>query len=133
MYKVKVAQSCPTLCDLMDYTVHRILQARILEWVTFPSSRGSSQPRDRTQVSRFAGRFFTVSAIRTRYHFFALITELGTHLLPYVHWLTGWIPFISDASDKKLKIHKDLDRLQQLAEVKEMNLNEVSVKINTEL
>ena len=65
--------------------------------------------------------------------FFALITELGTHLLPYIHWLTGWIPFISDASDKKLKIHKDLDRLQQLAEVKEMNLNEVSVKINTEL
>ena len=35
----------------MDYTVHVILQARILEWVTFPFSRGSSQPRDRTQVS----------------------------------------------------------------------------------
>ena len=41
--KVKVAQSCPTLCDLMDYTVHRILQPRILEWVAFPFSRGSSQ------------------------------------------------------------------------------------------
>ena len=41
--KVKVAQSCPTLCDLMDYTVHGILQARILEWVAFPFSRGSSQ------------------------------------------------------------------------------------------
>ena len=37
--KVKVAQSCPTLCDPMDYTVHGILQARILEWVTFPFSR----------------------------------------------------------------------------------------------
>ena len=49
--KVKVAQSCPTLCDLMDYTVHGILQGRILEWVAFPFSRGSSQPRDRTQVS----------------------------------------------------------------------------------
>ena len=36
-WKVKVSQSCPTLCDPMDYTVHRILQARILEWVTFPS------------------------------------------------------------------------------------------------
>ena len=44
--KVKVAQSCPTLCDPMDCTVHGILQARILEWVAFPFSRGSSQPRD---------------------------------------------------------------------------------------
>ena len=52
---VKVAQSCPTLCDPMDYTVHGILQARILEWVAFPFSRGSSQPRDRTQVSHIAG------------------------------------------------------------------------------
>ena len=39
-----------TLCHPMDYTVHGILQARILEWVAFPFSRGSSQPRDRTQV-----------------------------------------------------------------------------------
>ena len=44
--KVKVAQSCLTLCDPMDYTAHGILQARILEWVAFPFSRGSSQPRD---------------------------------------------------------------------------------------
>ena len=43
----------------MDYTVHGILQATILEWVAFPVSRGSSQPRDRTQVSHLAGRFFT--------------------------------------------------------------------------
>ena len=43
---LKVAQSCLTLCDPMDYTVHGILQARILEWVAFPFSRGSSQPRD---------------------------------------------------------------------------------------
>ena len=41
--KVKVAQLCLTLCDAMDYRVHGILQARILEWVTFPFSRGSSQ------------------------------------------------------------------------------------------
>ena len=54
--KVKIAQS---LWDPMDYTVHRILQARILEWVAFPFSRGSSQPRDRTQVSHMAGKFFT--------------------------------------------------------------------------
>ena len=57
--KVKVAQSCQTLCNPMNYTVHGILQARILEWVAFPFSRGSSQPRDRTQVSHIAGRFFT--------------------------------------------------------------------------
>ena len=57
--KVKVTQSFPTLCDLMDHTVHGILQARILEWVAFPFSRGYSQPRDQTQVSYIAGRFFT--------------------------------------------------------------------------
>ena len=57
-------QSCPTLCDPMSYTVHGILQARILEWVTFPFSRGSSQPRDQTQVSLIAGRFFTRWATR---------------------------------------------------------------------
>ena len=43
--KLKVVQSCPTLCDTTDHTVHGILQARILEWVVMPSSRGSSQPR----------------------------------------------------------------------------------------
>ena len=62
--KVKVAQSCPTLCDPMDCTVHGTLQGRILEWVAFPFSRGSSQPRDQTQVSRIAGRFFTSWATR---------------------------------------------------------------------
>ena len=51
---VKVIQSCPTLGDPMDYTVHGILQARILEWVAVAFSRGSSQPRDRTQVSHIA-------------------------------------------------------------------------------
>ena len=62
--EVKVAQSCPTLCNPMDYTVHGILQARILEWVAFPFSKGSSQTRDWTQVSCIAGRFFTSWAIR---------------------------------------------------------------------
>ena len=62
--KVKVAQSFPTLCDPMDYTVHRILQAKILEWVAVPFSKESSQPRDQTQVSWIASRFFTVWATR---------------------------------------------------------------------
>ena len=53
------APSCPTLCDPLDYTVHGTLQARILEWVAFPFSRGFSQPGDRTQVSHIAGGFFT--------------------------------------------------------------------------
>ena len=57
--KVKVDQSCLTLCNHMDYAVHGILQARMLEWVAFPFSRGSSQARDRTQVSHIAGGFFT--------------------------------------------------------------------------
>ena len=61
---VKVAQLCLTLWDLMDGIVHGILQARILKWVTFPFSRGSSQPRDQTQVSPIAGGFFTNWAMR---------------------------------------------------------------------
>ena len=62
--KVKVTQSCPTLWDPLDYTVHGILQARILEWVAFPFSRVSSQPWDWTQVSRNAGWLFTSLATR---------------------------------------------------------------------
>ena len=61
LLKVKVTQLWPTLCDLMDYTVHarRILQARRLEWVAVPFSRGSSQLRDGTQVFYIADGFFT--------------------------------------------------------------------------
>ena len=55
--KVKVTQSCPALCDCMNYTVHGILQARILGWVAIPFSRGSSQSRNRTQVSSIASWF----------------------------------------------------------------------------
>ena len=53
-----------TLCDPMDYTVHGILQARILEWVAIPFSRGLSQPRDQTQFSHIAGGFLTSWATR---------------------------------------------------------------------
>ena len=55
-----------------DYTVHGILQARILEWVALPCCRRSSQPRDQTQVSRIAGRFFTSWATREA-HFNSVI------------------------------------------------------------
>ena len=64
MMMMKVAQSCLTLCDPLDYIVHGILQARILEWVAFPFSRAFSQPRDRTKVSHIAGRFFISWATR---------------------------------------------------------------------
>ena len=42
--KVKFAQSCPTLCDSMDFIIHGILQVRILEWVAFPFSKGLPNP-----------------------------------------------------------------------------------------
>ena len=62
--KRKVAQSCPTLCVFMDYTVHGTLQVRILEWVAYPFSSGSSWPKYRTGVSCIADRFFTNWVIR---------------------------------------------------------------------
>ena len=87
--KVKVAQTCPTLCNLMDYTVHVILQARMLEWVAFPSSRGSSEARGWTQVSRIAGDFLYQlshqgSPVRT-----------GAKTLTYIHSSSGYTVFSS--------------------------------------
>ena len=65
----EVTQSYPTLCDPMDCSlpgssVHEIFQAWVLEWVAISSSRGSSQPRDRTQASHIVGRRFTIWATR---------------------------------------------------------------------
>ena len=59
-----LTQLCTALCNTMDHSsrgssVHGVLQARILEWAALPSSRGSTQHKDQTQVSRIAGRFFT--------------------------------------------------------------------------
>ena len=67
MYESEVAQSCPTLFDLVDCSppgssVHGILQARILKWVAISFSRGSSWPRDRTQVSHISGGCFNLWA-----------------------------------------------------------------------
>ena len=80
---VLVAHSCPTLWDPRDYSppvssVHGILQSRILEWVVIPFSRGSSQPRDWTQVSCIAGIFFTVWATRD--------SSLATPSLKLIFW-----------------------------------------------
>ena len=72
----EVAQSCLTLCDPVDCSltgssIQRILQARILEWVAISFSRGSSWPRDQTQVSCIAGRRFTLWASRWAFLIFA--------------------------------------------------------------
>ena len=65
----EIAQSCPTLCDPMDcslpgFSVHGIFQAIVLEWIVISFSRGSSRPRDRTRLSRFVDRRFTVWATK---------------------------------------------------------------------
>ena len=75
--RLLVAQSCPMLCNPIDctppgFSVHGILQARIMEWSAIPFARGSSQPRDRTQVSCTVGRFLTIWTIRE-----ALLLESG--------------------------------------------------------
>ena len=86
LYCCLVAQLCLTLCDPMDCSlpgssVHGILQARILEWVAISFSRGSSRPRDWTQVSRIAGRLFNLWAkllacYRRIFYYFQWITSL---------------------------------------------------------
>ena len=75
------AQLCPTLCDLMDYrlpgfSVHGILQVRILDWVAVPFSRGSSQPSNQTRVSCTASGFFTSLATRDS----PKITQAGLYI-----------------------------------------------------
>ena len=80
----KVGQSCPALCDPMDYTVHGIFQARILEWIAFPFSRRSSQPRDWTQVSCIAGRFW---ATREAYTYTPSLLGFLALQVTIVHWV----------------------------------------------
>ena len=101
----KSLQSCPTLSDPMDCippgsSVHEILQVGILEWVAMPSSRGSSQPRDRTQVSSIAGSSVqSLSCVRI----FAAPWTRGMPGLPVNHQLPGiiqtqvhWVVMISN-------------------------------------
>ena len=74
---MKVAQSCLTLSDPIDYTVHGILQARILELVAFSFSRGSSQPRDQTQVSCIAEKAEEVVKKKKKNLLHEIILRLG--------------------------------------------------------
>ena len=94
--KVKVAQLCPTLCNPMDYTVHGILQARILEWVAFPFFSRSSQPRNQTQVSHIA----------------------RAQLLCLLHWQVASLPLVPTGKPRNWE-YKD-----QLANVKKYTVLE---------
>ena len=110
-HQVKVTQLCPTLCDSME-SVHLIVQANILEWDAISFSRGSSQPRDWSQVFHIAGRFFTIWATREAFptsgsFLFSPLFSLGGQsigtsasatVLPMniQDWFPlGWIGFIS--------------------------------------
>ena len=87
--EVKVTQSCLTLCEPMDYTVHGILQARILEWVAFSFSRGYSQPRNWTGVSCIAGVHWVSDAIQPSHPLSSpspLVFNLSQH-----HRLFKWV------------------------------------------
>ena len=93
---VLVTQSCPTLCEPLDcippgFYVHGILQARILEWIGIPFSRGSSHPRHQTQISCIIARFFTIWATRK--------SKI---------WNTSWVCMSSLHKEKFMVIFKSL-------------------------
>ena len=112
----EATQSWPTLCDPMDLpgsSIHGILQARILEWVAISFSRGSSRPRDRTQVSHTAGRCFNLWATREAHQLQRIFfDEIGNvqlitpsfvplptfYISLYYHMLSHVTLFISSAS-----------------------------------
>ena len=117
-----VAQSClcdPTDCSPPGSSVYGIPQARILEWVAIPFSRGSSQPRDQTQVSCISGRFFTIWASREALEgFVPRIAELKEFKCcpPRVHLLTTQKPVIREASVNRKESYFNQES-QQAAEI----------------
>ena len=90
--KVKVAQSYPTLCDLMDCSVHGILQTRLMEWVAFPFSRGSSQPWNRTQISCIAGKVFTSWATKEAQEYWSGSLSFLQQIFPTQESNQGLLP-----------------------------------------
>ena len=105
------AQSYPTLCDSMNCSppgssVHGVLQARILEWITMPSSRGSSRPRDRTGISCVS---CTAGGFSTHWATWEAHTNLWKlELAPVVVFIKLWIDF----NQEKLVFTKRLNSIQ---------------------
>ena len=99
----EVAQSCPTLCDPMDCSlqgssIHRIFQARMLEWVAISFSRGSSWPRDWTWVFHIAGRCFTVWATKEAVIWLSAVLIIALVLTNSLVILAGWF-LLTDFKD----------------------------------
>ena len=101
--KMLVVQSYPNLCNPMDCSlpgssVLGILQARILEWVNIPFSRGSSSPRDQTWVSRITGRFFTIWVTRKAHICMCTCTCVWTcmHVCMCIYKEWAWAPSSKD-------------------------------------
>ena len=132
---VLVAQPCPTLCYPIDSSppgssVHGIPQARILEGIAIPFSRGSSQPRNQTWVSCIAGRFCTIWATRKTQkilEWVAMLSSWGSSRARdwtcvsyiYLHWQAGSLPLAPPGKPQscmkwKSKCHL-LSRVQLLA------------------
>ena len=86
---VKVAQTCPTLCNPMDCIVIGILQARTLEWVAFPFSSESSQPRNRTGISYIAGWLFTNWAMMASVYMWSEVKSLSRVRLFVTPWMVA--------------------------------------------
>ena len=126
---VLVSQSCLTLCDPVNCSppgssVHGILQARILEWIAIPFSRGSSWPRDQIQVSHIGGRFFTIWVTRWMWE---------------LNHKEGWVPknwwFWTVVLEKTLRVPWNARRSNQsiLKEINsEYSLEGLMLKLNVQ-
>ena len=99
---MKVTHSCPTLWDPMDYTVHGILQARILEWIAFPISSRSSWPRNWTGPpalqadslpTELSGKPNTVRVLKSSFVWFLCSHSLSL-TVPNHHWFFSSIPIV---------------------------------------
>ena len=105
------AHSCLTLCDPMGcslpgFSVHGIFQARVLEWVAISFSREPSQPRNRTQVSRIAGRRFTIWATREDLlSVYTLINFMSCYIDLFITMLYSCFSFIKVFVSKSILSH----------------------------
>ena len=130
---VLVAQSCMTLCDPVDcsppgFSVHWILQARMLEWVAISFPRGSSQPRDKTRAFLIAGRLFTMWATREAFYGWVIFNciyvesiTISSNAFPAFIEIIVWFFFFSFKGTsnvmqwlKKKKIHLAMQESQEV-------------------